>query len=36
MQEDELGKVKEGYLADVILVDGDPLRILLYSKSITS
>ena len=26
MQEDELGKVKEGYLADVILVDGDPLK----------
>lgn len=36
MQEDELGKVKEGYLVDVILVDGDPLRILLYSKSTTS
>lgn len=26
MWEDELGKVKPGYFADVILVDGDPLK----------
>lgn len=26
MREDELGKVKPGYFADVILVDGDPLK----------
>ena len=26
MREDELGKIKPGYFADVILVDGDPLK----------
>lgn len=26
MREDELGKVKEGYFADLILVDGNPLE----------
>jgi len=26
MQENELGRVQEGYLADLILVDGDPVR----------
>lgn len=26
MREDELGKIQEGFLADCILVDGDPLR----------
>ena len=26
MQEDELDRIKEGYLADVVLVDGDPLK----------
>jgi imidazolonepropionase-like amidohydrolase len=24
--EDELGPIREGYLADLLLVDGDPLR----------
>ena len=26
MREDELGKIKPGYFADVILIDGDPLK----------
>lgn len=26
MREDELGKIKPGYYADCILVDGDPIK----------
>jgi imidazolonepropionase-like amidohydrolase len=27
MQGNELGQIKEGYLADILLVDGDPCQL---------